>query len=236
MSDLIMQVAGVIQRDIDSLRDVSQNVANANTTGYRGTRAFNVLLPAQGATGLSQGLDGIETRSTFNLEGGALQQTGKATDLALTGDAWFSVQGPQGRLLTRDGRFHVDNAGYLVNASGYRVMAEDGALQVSGGELKVDATGEVRIDDHSVGRLRLLRVADPSLLTAAGSGLYALSGRAKAASDYVVHQGVQERSNVAMGDDMVKIMEVSRHVESMQRALSAYDGMLNSGINQLGKD
>jgi len=35
---------------------------------------------------------------------------------------------------------------------------------------------------------------------------------------------------------MVKMMEVSRHVETMQRALSAYDGMLNSGINQIGKN
>jgi Domain of unknown function (DUF1078). len=39
-----------------------------------------------------------------------------------------------------------------------------------------------------------------------------------------------------MGTDMVKMMEVSRHVETLQRALSAYDGLLNSGINQLGKD
>jgi len=236
MSDLIMQLAGVIQRDIDSLKEVSQNVANANTPGYRASRGFNVLAPASMAVGASQGLDAIESRTSLDLQGGALQQTGTATDLALTGDAWFAVQDGRRTLLTRDGRFHVDSAGYLVNASGLRVLGDGGPLQVDNGVFKVDSRGEVLLDDQPVARLQLVRVSDPTRLTALGAGLYQLAGRMAPAQDYVVHQGVQERSNVALGNDMVKIMEVSRHVESLQRALSAYDGMLDTGINQLGKD
>ncbi|MFD2642024.1 flagellar hook-basal body protein [Pseudomonas japonica] len=236
MSDLIMQLAGVIQRDIDSLKAVSQNVANANTSGYRASRAFNVMATPEAAIGTSQGLDGIETQTSLDLRGGALQLTGKATDLALSGDAWFTVQGPRGTLLTRDGRFHVDNAGYLVNAGGQRVLGDGGALQIGNGTLKVERGGQVLVDDQPVASLHLLRVSDPTRLSAVGNGLYQHAGRALPAQDYQVHQGMQEGSNVALGTDMVKIMEVSRHVESMQRALSAYDGMLNSGINQLGKD
>ncbi|MOA19363.1 flagellar basal body rod protein FlgG [compost metagenome] len=69
-----------------------------------------------------------------------------------------------------------------------------------------------------------------------GNGLYMSQSEMVPASNYVLHQGMQERSNAALGNDMVRMMEVTRHVESMQRALSSYDGMLESGINQLGKD
>lgn len=236
MSDLIMQLAGVIQRDIDSLNAVSQNVANANTPGYRASRSFNVLAPVGTATGASQALESIAIRTSFDLQGGALQQTGTATDLALTGEAWFALQDGQRTLLTRDGRFHVDNSDYLVNASGLRVLGDNGPLQVDNGVLEVDSRGEVLLDEQPVARLNLVRISDPTRLTAVGAGLYQYTGRLTPAQDYVVHQGVQERSNVALGNDMVKIMEVSRHVESMQRALSVYDGLLDTGINQLGKD
>ncbi|MCZ4324652.1 flagellar hook-basal body protein [Pseudomonas anguilliseptica] len=236
MSDLIMQLAGVIQRDIDTLNEVSQNVANANTTGYKASRAFSVLAPVASVSGGPQSLNAIQTQTSISTEGGALQHTGKATDLALAGDAWFALQTPQGAMLTRDGRFSVDNAGYLVSNAGYPVMGEDGPIQVSGGELKVDGAGQVRIDDQMVGQISVVRVDNPLTLAASGSGIYEPTAGWQPAKDYVLHQGMLERSNAAMGSDMVKIMEVSRHVETMQRALSAYDSMLNSGINQLGKD
>lgn len=236
MSDLILQLAGVIQRDIDSLKGVSQNIANANTPGYRASRTFSVLAPADLGTGTSHDLEAIESLTSFNLQGGALQQTGTATDLALTGDAWFAVEDGRATLLTRDGRFHVDSAGYLVNASGLRVLGGGSPLQVDNGVLRIDSRGEVSVNDQPVARLDLVRVNDPARLTALGAGLYQYTGRMAPAQDYVVHQGVQERSNVDLGNDMVKIMEISRHVESTQRALSAYDGLLDTGINQLGKD
>jgi flagellar basal-body rod protein FlgF len=236
MSDLIMQLSGVIQRDIDTLNAVSQNVANANTTGYKAARAFSVLAPVVTSSDAPQGLSAIQTQTSISTEGGALQHTGKPTDLALAGDAWFALQTRQGLMLTRDGRFQVDHAGYLVSNAGYPVMGEDGPIQVTGGELKVDAAGGVRIDGQRVGQISLIRLNDPSALVAGGNGLYQPMGAWQPAEDYVVHQGMLERSNAAMGSDMVRIMEVSRHVESMQRALSAYDSMLNSGINQLGKE
>jgi flagellar basal body rod protein FlgG len=236
MTDLIMQLAGVMQRDIDSLKDVSQNVANANTPGYKASRSFNVLVPVAGASDTYQGLNGIQQQTSIETKGGALQQTGRATDLALDGDAWFGLQTPQGAMLTRDGRFHVDSQGYLVSASGYPVMGEDGPILVTGGELKVDAAGVVSVDGQQVGQLSILRVDNPQSLIANGAGLFASRSSLLPGKDYRVHQAMQEGSNAAMGDDMVKMMEITRHVESMQRALSAYDGLLDSGINQLGKD
>ncbi|HLD64648.1 MAG TPA: flagellar hook-basal body complex protein [Pseudomonas sp.] len=236
MTDLIMQLAGVIQRDIDNLNDVSHNVANANSMGYKSARAFNVFDPALPGNTMSQGLAAVQAQSYIDPTGGALQSTGRVTDLALSGDAWFALQTRDGAMLTRDGRFRVDYAGYLVSDLGDPVMGEDGPIHVAGGALKVDEAGVVQVDGKEVGRISVLRVGNSHALQSMGHGLYTSASPLLPAKDYVLHQGMQERSNAALGNDMVKMMEVTRHVETMQRALSAYDGMLESGINQLGKD
>lgn len=236
MTDLIMQLGGVIQREIDTLKEVSQNVANANTPGYKATRAFSAFTDGLVSQGVTPGLSAIENQAAIKTDGGVLQLTGRPTDLAVSGDAWFVLQTPQGQLLTRDGRFRVDGAGQLVNQAGYPVLGLNGPLTIGHGVLKVDVTGEVRTDDQTLGQLKIVRVADAKTITAAGGGLYTTSSPYQVTDRYVVHQGMQERSNADLSTDMVKIMEVSRHIESVQRALTAYDGMLNSGINQLGKE
>lgn len=236
MTDLIMQLGGVIQREMDTLRDVSQNIANANTPGYRATRAFSAFTETMPSLNVSLGLSSIENRAVIKTDGGALHLTGRATDLAISGDAWFVLQTPQGQQLSRDGRFRVDGAGQLVNQAGYPLLGLSGPLIVGPGVLTVDVTGEVSVDGQAQGMLKVVRVADSKTIVASGGGLYATTVPLLFTDRYVIHQGMQERSNADLSTDMVKIMEVSRHVESVQRALSAYDGMLNSGINQLGKE
>ena len=57
----------------------------------------------------------------------------------------------------------------------------------------------------------------------------------KNAEQAKVVQGALTGSNVKLETDMTKMIEVSRHIEMMQRAMSAYDDVLDIGINQLGK-
>lgn len=236
MTDLIMQLGGVIQREIDTLKEVSQNVANANTPGYKATRAFSVFPQGTVSPGAAPSLSAIENQATIKVDGGALQLTGRPTDLAVSGDAWLVLQTPEGARLTRNGRFRIDTTGQLVSQAGYPVLGQSGPLTVGQGALKVDVTGDVSVDSRVVGQLMVVRVADPQAITAAGGGLYVSSLPMQVTDRYVIHQGMQEGSNADLSTDMVKIMEVSRHIESVQRALTAYDGMLSSGINQLGKE
>jgi len=241
MTDLIMALGSVIQREMDTLMAVSQNVANANTTGYRASRSFHVIPASASALGavsadIAAELSGIESRQAIKPDAGALHFTGLQTDLAISGDAWFVVQTPEGMRLTRDGRFRIDSAGYLVSQGGHPVLSLSGPLAVGNHRFTVDATGEVRSEGQQRGQLWLQRSVDSGAVYAVGNGLYSSHSALQKAEQYVVHQGLQERSNVDLAADMVKIMEVSRHIESVQRALSAYDGLLNSGINQLGKE
>ena len=94
MSDLIMQLAGVIQRDVSGFNEIANNVANANSVGFKSTRSFNVLLPAPVSQGVAQGLSAVEAQTLTSAFGGALHVTGRMGDLALSGDGWFLDQLP----------------------------------------------------------------------------------------------------------------------------------------------
>jgi len=82
----------------------------------------------------------------------------------------------------------------------------------------------------------LVVYAENGDVKAQGNALYSASNVKQAdQNEYQVFQGKLEQSNAMMSQDMVKIMELSRHIESLQRAVNTYDNLLDSGINQLGK-
>ena len=106
-----------LERRLSTLAD---NVANANTTGFRATEVkFNEVLATTGATDVSFVDEGQDYLSSAN---GGLKTTGSALDFAIRGDAWFMIETPTGKMLTRDGRFTLTDTGQLVNIDGYPVL------------------------------------------------------------------------------------------------------------------
>ncbi len=108
---------------------VGDNIANANTVGFKSERAAfedalaQTVIGGQGQIGLGSRLQAVQKILTE----GSLSNTGVATDLALQGTGFFEVHGTtsdgrQGSFLTRAGQFTVDNTGYLVNLDGLRVQ------------------------------------------------------------------------------------------------------------------
>ncbi len=138
---------------------IGDNIANANTIGFKGARtAFEdaiaqTLIGVQSASGAERGLGARVQAIQRILTQGALLNTGLATDLAIQGNGFFmvsgSVDGQQGSFYTRAGNFTVDAEGYLVNLDGLRVQGYSadatGALSRMLGDLKVgDATSSPR--------------------------------------------------------------------------------------------
>jgi flagellar hook protein FlgE len=108
---------------------VGDNLANANTVGFKSERAAfadalaQTVVGGQGQIGLGSRLQAVQRI----LSEGSLSNTGVATDLALQGTGYFEVSGTtsdgrQGSFLTRAGQFTVDNSGFLVNLDGLRVQ------------------------------------------------------------------------------------------------------------------
>lgn len=102
-----------------SLNTVSNNVANMNTPGFRGSDSFFSNIGGGRGTRISG--EGLRTDS------GNTRQTGNSTDLAIAGAGYFILSDIDGNIrYTRAGQFRFDEEGLLVDAvSGYRVMAYD---------------------------------------------------------------------------------------------------------------
>ncbi|TPN82664.1 flagellar hook protein FlgE [Mesorhizobium sp. CU2] len=106
------------------LSAVADNIANSDTTGYKGSSAeFSTLIMP--STGGAYNSGGVTTtiRSSISTQG-VLQYTTSVSDLAVNGDGFFVVQDAGGTpYLTRAGSFVPDAQGRLVNAAGYQLMA-----------------------------------------------------------------------------------------------------------------
>lgn len=133
---------------------VGDNIANANTTGFKVSRAhFEDLISefVVGTTGTNQIGRGVTLQRIEKMfTQGSFQNTGVPTDLAISGDGFFVLNGTaEGRtqnLFTRNGAFRFDDEGYLVNQAGYRVQG-----------FNADGTGELSaiMEDIRVQRTHL---------------------------------------------------------------------------------
>ena len=137
---------------------VGDNIANANTIGFKSGRAAfedelaQTVVGSSGQIGMGSRLQAVQQIVTQ----GALSTTGVATDLALQGNGFFMVNGvhdgQQATYYTRAGQFTVDNSGYLVNLDGLKVQG-----------YTADATGAV---SGPVGDLLVEPATSPPLATA----------------------------------------------------------------------
>ncbi|MBB3656264.1 flagellar hook protein FlgE [Rhizobium sp. BK650] len=105
------------------LSTVGDNIANVNTTGYKAvsTSFSSLVLPSSGGNYNSGGVQ-TSVRQAVS-DQGDISYTTSTTDLAISGDGFFIVQGPDGTpVLTRAGDFQKDDEGNLVNAAGFQLM------------------------------------------------------------------------------------------------------------------
>src|SRR6476646_6942706 len=135
---------------------IGNNIANVNTTGFKGARvnfadAFSETLrtssPGDGTTSTTPAMQigsGVSTSAIQHLyTQGAVSRTGVPDDLAISGQGYFmvkdAVSGEQ--FATRDGHFHLDQNGYLVNDAGLRLQGFSDSGLSTRGDVKIATTG-----------------------------------------------------------------------------------------------
>ncbi|RWX22305.1 flagellar hook-basal body complex protein, partial [Rhizobium leguminosarum] len=110
------------------LNTIADNMANVNTTGFRATEVKFDEMVASTKNKLNTKVAFVSQGNDYLNEGnGELQHTGNMLDFAIKGDAWFALDTPAGRVLTRDGRFTIKDTGELVSIRGYPVLDAGGA-------------------------------------------------------------------------------------------------------------
>lgn len=252
-SSAIGIAARIMADDIFRLNVVSQNLANANTPGYKkelvSSRPFIEQLQAS-AAGAAAGLSmqGLPTQgaslqvglpalsSVVDFRQGTLTGTGNPLDLALEGGGFFELAGAGGPVYTRAGSFRLDNRARLVSPAGLPVMGLGGEITLAGAQPTIDKQGRIFEAGQLAGQLKIVRFADPGALAPLGGGLYRAEGRGELGVEpFAVRQGFLESSNVAALPEMVHVVELMRRFETAQKIAQSYDGMLGGAIQKLGE-
>ena len=215
---------------------IANNLANANTTGYRGDRIqFSAYLNQIQSNQFSRNRESLDeinqlmTTRTTHRQGGIIH-TENATDMAINGEGFFALQTPNGVQYTRAGNFRLDTEGNLVSNEGYLVQSEGGAIQIRDGlPFEVDEQGNVYQGEDEVGRLQLVEVQNPETLQkVSGSRFKATSATRVATMEAPqIIQRSLEGSNVNPLREMGQLLQTSRAFESYQSVI----GIINS-INQ----
>lgn len=125
LSSLYTGVSGMTAQG-EALGVIGDNIANANTIGFKASRAeFQDIISKnlKGILGGNQIGRGVKIGAVNPiLSQGNVDATEKVTDLAISGDGYFKVKGTDGESFTRDGSFHFDREGYLVTNDNQRVQ------------------------------------------------------------------------------------------------------------------
>lgn len=114
---------------------VSDNIANASTTGFRSyntefSSLFEDMLRTSGNDSTPDNSIGLGSRvstTSMNTQVGSITQTERSTDMAISGDGWFGVQSNNETAFTRAGDFTFDANNDLVTTDGYHVLGTMGA-------------------------------------------------------------------------------------------------------------
>lgn len=233
MADALSISARIMADDLFRLNVISQNLANAGTTGYKKEvvvgRPFVDYLQQNVAVSMPALSSVIDPRQ------GSLSQTASALDVAIEGAGFFELAGAEGPLYTRQGSFRLDGRGRLVTPAGIPVMGAGGEITLSGTQPSIDRQGRIFEGERFVAQLKIVSFADPSRLTPLGGGIYASTPGTNSTGEpstepLQVRQGFLESSNVTTLPEMVRMLELTRRFESASRIAQGYDGMLGAAM------
>jgi flagellar basal-body rod protein FlgF len=244
MDPITIAAASGLRARMDSLDMLANDLANASTAGYKGDREFYGLYVSTGALdplgspGSAATLPVIE-RSWTDFSQGTLVTTGNPLDLAISGRGFFSVDGPVGPLYTRNGSFQLSPTGTLTTLEGYPVrLAGGGRLQtVSNGPLEINKDGTVIQDGAVLGQLEIADFNDLTALSKQGAGYFTSQGGATpaAATGFELRQGKVESSNVASAEGAVRLVNVIRQSEMLQKAIWLASDMNRRAVEEVAR-
>ena len=238
-----------------NLTTISNNLANVSTTGFKRDRAeFQDLLyqikrqPGAQSTQDSELPSGLQVGTGVRIVGtqknftaGSLQTTEQPLDMAIDGRGFFQILQPDGTTsYTRDGTFHLDSNGQIVNASGFAlepaiVIPNDAQTFTVGNDGTVSVTLPGNAASQVIGNLQTADFINPAGLQAVGNNLFletAASGAPQVGTPGLAGfgttlQNTLETSNVSTVEEMVNMITTQRAYEMNSKVISTADQMLS---------
>jgi len=209
--------------------NVSNNLANANTTGFLADLNQFRSMPVYG-DGYPTRVYALDERPQADFNHGAVVQTGRSLDVAVKDGGWIAVQGRDGsEAYTRRGDLNVDTNGMLTTGNGLPVMGNSGPIALppfDAIQIGVDGTISIRPQGSAANELAVVdrvKLVDPQYdqMTKGQDGLMRLKdgSEAPAAADQRLVSGSLEASNVNIVNEMVNMIELARLYEMQVKVM-----------------
>ncbi|PJI09885.1 MULTISPECIES: flagellar basal-body rod protein FlgG [Clostridium] len=233
---------------------ISNNLANMDTVGFKSddlhSQSFEDVLiqnysnkengvPERTILGyLNLGSKVDETSTDFT--GGEIKSTDKDTDFAIEGRGFFTVNKDGQNYYTRNGHFHVNMDGYLMDDAGDYVMGKNIAtnaqepIKIGDGDITCDGYGTLSVNGVPQYSLELADFNDYNTLKKVGDNLYQ-------GDNPIMNSGVRvenkalEGSNVNVMQGITDMMTTMREFESNQKMVQDIDSTVGKAANDVGK-
>jgi flagellar basal-body rod protein FlgF len=242
MDRLLYVAMGGASEMLEAQAVISHNLANASTTGFRADlHAFSSYL-VQGP-GYDTRVSVVGEQLGFDPRSGALQETGRALDVAIHGPGYLAVQAADGtEAYTRAGNLRVNPDGVLETAAGRPVLGDGGPVTLPPfTQVGIGPDGTVSVVPEGLGPEALVQVARLRLVNPAHEdlakgpdGLLRLhdGGQAPPDASVRISGGTLESSNVSAAEALVEMIQVSRAFEMQVRLMNTADDT-DSALQQL---
>jgi len=217
---------------------ISNNLANSEVAGYKGSAETFAALAAPGNGGLGT----VATGEHLVFKQGKLEKSNGPFDVAIDGPGFFILSdGARGRAYTRDGEFSRASDGTLRTADGWRL--EGVRIPSDALSARVDEDGAVSVVTpkgvQHIANLRVAEFAAPEHLRAVGGTLFRATPESGPAKSVVpgredgpkLHFGMLEQSNVSIIESMMQILAAQRAYEANAKGVQAADEMLRIANN-----
>jgi len=219
----------------------ANNIANANTPGFRASRmVFSDYLARQnGGTAPPGGqvISYTQDRATYRDQTiGQISQTGNPLDLALSTNGYFTVQTANGVRLTRAGHFQLGADGTITDQDGNALLdVNNHPLQLSAADTNPTITGDGNISSAggTIGQIGVVTPNDPTQLQTEGNNLLVASGGTTPVATPKVIQGAIEQSNVEPIGETTSMMNELREFQFVSQFVEAENTREQDAIAKL---
>jgi len=236
MDALIYTAMSGAERAMRGQQVHANNLANLDTNGFRANLelAQAANLPGYGYD--DRHMSQLQSNAVTDRQG-ALRQTGRELDVAISGNGYFAVQGPTGEAYTRAGAITLDADGSMT-VNGMQLLGEGGPITLPPHrKVEIGQDGTVSVlgagadaQMQVIDKLKVVR-AEASELTKNEAGLLVARDGQPLNTDPTVQvkAGHLEGSNVSAVEEMVATMSLNRTFEIQMKLFKAADDMTSTG-------
>jgi flagellar basal-body rod protein FlgF len=244
MDNLSIAAVSGLRSRMQSLDLLANNLANSATSGYKSDREYYGLYSAADSENAVDGGPGtslpvIEKQWT-DFSPGVLQTTGNPLDVALDGKGFFTANGPQGTLYTRNGALKVLPTGELATGDGYAIRSTTGStISVAAGkQINITREGNVQQDGLTVGQISVVDFSSTDSLQKVGSASFRNTNPKilpVTVSSPDIEQGKLEGSNVPVAYSAMRLVGMMRQFEMLQKAIGISSEMDTKSIQEVAR-